>query len=98
MIRHHRRPSTAIVCSLFLAIVEYCELEGYATLPTAMELLLLSAECQDQRSKSEADTKKADRRRPTSLDLHNVVSASSSRLAAAVKRHRSRRRASLGHG
>ncbi|CAN1191957.1 Remorin 4.1 [Linum perenne] len=39
-------------------------------------------ECQDRRSRSEAVAKKHDRRRPASLDLNNVVPASSPRLGA----------------
>lgn len=37
-------------------------------------------ECQERRSRSEAITKKPDRRRPASLDLNNVVTSSSPRL------------------
>ncbi|CAL1377846.1 unnamed protein product [Linum trigynum] len=109
----HPSTAIVIVHYLFLVIVEYCKLEGCTTLPdfsiprpleklqrrpAAMELLLVSPECQDQRFRSEAVMKKADRRRPASLDFHNVVLASSSRLAPAVKRPRSHRHASLGHG
>ncbi|CAL1354167.1 unnamed protein product [Linum trigynum] len=98
----------SIIGSLFLAIVEYCEIEGCATLPdfslprplvklqqrlAAMKLLLVWAEYQDRRSRSGSVTKKADRRRHALLDLK--VPASSSLLAAAVKRPRSRRCASL---
>ncbi|KAJ4841537.1 hypothetical protein Tsubulata_001741 [Turnera subulata] len=42
-------------------------------------------ECQERRSRSEALSKKLDRRRPASLDLNNVVSASSPRLGNAKK-------------
>ncbi|KAB5526685.1 hypothetical protein DKX38_020532 [Salix brachista] len=37
-------------------------------------------ECQERRSRSEAVTKRPDRRRPASLDLNNVVTSSSPRL------------------
>ena len=37
-------------------------------------------ECQERRPRSEAITKKPDRRRPASLDLNNVVTSSSPRL------------------
>ncbi|KAG8632628.1 uncharacterized protein LOC110606917 isoform X2 [Manihot esculenta] len=39
-------------------------------------------ECQERRSRSEAISKKPDRRRPASLDLNNVIAASSPRLGA----------------
>ncbi|EEF52391.1 uncharacterized protein LOC8278857 [Ricinus communis] len=42
-------------------------------------------ECQERRSRSEAVTKKADRRRPASLDLNNVIAASSPRLSGMKK-------------
>ncbi|KAF2324371.1 hypothetical protein GH714_013182 [Hevea brasiliensis] len=42
-------------------------------------------ECQERRSRSEAISKKPDRRRPASLDLNNVIAASSPRLGAMRK-------------
>ncbi|CAN1323818.1 hypothetical protein LINPERPRIM_LOCUS32856 [Linum perenne] len=42
-------------------------------------------ECQDRRSRSEAVAKNADRRRPASFDLNNVLPASSSPRLEAVK-------------
>ncbi|XP_065847673.1 uncharacterized protein [Euphorbia lathyris] len=42
-------------------------------------------ECQERRSRSEAITKKADRRRPASFDLNNAIAASSPRLGAMKK-------------
>ncbi|KAJ9166243.1 hypothetical protein P3X46_021021 [Hevea brasiliensis] len=39
-------------------------------------------ECQERKSRSEAISKKPDRRRPASLDLNNVIAASSPRLGA----------------
>ncbi|XP_022144275.1 uncharacterized protein LOC111013997 isoform X2 [Momordica charantia] len=42
-------------------------------------------ECQDHRSRSEAQSRKLDRRRPASLDLNNATTASSPRLAFVKK-------------
>lgn len=42
-------------------------------------------ECQDHRSRSEAQSRKLDRRRPASLDLNNATTASSPRLATVKK-------------
>ncbi|XP_050208642.1 uncharacterized protein LOC126658747 [Mercurialis annua] len=43
-------------------------------------------ECQERRSRSEAVSKKSDRRRPASLDLNNVIAAASSPRLSAVKK------------
>lgn len=49
--------------------------------------LFAYAECQDRRSRSEALSKKPDRRRPASLDLNNVTTISSSPRLATVKKN-----------
>jgi hypothetical protein len=47
---------------------------------------LFCIECQDRRSRSEALTKKLDRRRPASLDLNNATIATSSPRLATMKK------------
>ncbi|CAL1410757.1 unnamed protein product [Linum trigynum] len=66
------------------AIISAQEAESHLLDSARSSFSLALKECQDRRSRSEAVTKKADRRRPASLDLNNVVPASSPRLAAAV--------------
>ncbi|KDP38327.1 hypothetical protein JCGZ_04252 [Jatropha curcas] len=70
------------------------EVEDESHLPDSARnsFSLALKECQERRSRSEAISKKPDRRRPASLDLNNVIAASSPRLGAMKKSSTSSRK------